>query len=76
MRKPVFCKCQYKGTDQLYGYCIADQQFCFHCIDSTNPLLPKSKILSRWPSSVAVQPGLFPTWLETLKTGLLTSQLK
>ena len=39
-------------------------------IDSTLiPLLPKSKLSSLGPSSVAIQPGLCRTWLETRKTG-------
>ena len=34
-------------------------------VDSTVPLLSKSKISSLLPSSVAVQPGLCRTWSET-----------
>ena len=34
-------------------------------MDSTIPLLAKSKISSLSPSSVTVQPGLCQTWLET-----------
>ena len=41
-------------------------------INSTIPLLPKSEMAS----SVAVQPGLYPAWLETLKTVFLIMQLK
>ena len=51
----------------------ADQRLCFRYTDSTIPLLPKSKILSLYPSSVAVQPGLCRTWSETLKIGFLTT---
>ena len=36
--------------------CAVDQRFCFHYLDSTIPLLPKSEILSIQPSSVAEQP--------------------
>ena len=48
MTKPVFCICEKKGTDQLHGYQLcgsraADQRLCFHNIDSTIPLLSKSK---------------------------------
>ena len=58
MRKPAFCICENKGADQLCGLrenkeadqlrgnCEADQRLCFRCIDSTIPLLPKSKISS------------------------------
>ena len=65
MRKPVFCICQNKGTDQLRSNCAADQHLCFRYIDSSIPLLPKSKISSLSPSSVAVQPDLCQTWSET-----------
>ena len=41
MRKPAFCKSENKGADQLRSYCAADQRLCFHCIDSTIPLLSK-----------------------------------
>ena len=36
--------------------CTVDQRLCFHYLDSTTPLLPKSEILSIQPSSVAEQP--------------------
>ena len=45
----------------------ADQCLCFQYIDSTIPLLPKSKISSLWPSSVAVQPALCRTCSEIQK---------
>ena len=60
---------------QLLGNLVADQHLCFRCIDGTIPLLPKSEISSLKPSSVAVQPGLCQTWLETPKTGFLMTQL-
>ena len=72
MRKPAFCICQNKDTDQLRGNREADQRLCFRYTDSTIPLLPKSEISSLLPSSVAVQPGLCGTWTETPKTGFLT----
>ena len=75
MRKPAFCICQNKDTDQLRGNCEADQRLCFHYTDNTIPLLPKSESPSLYPSSVAAQPGLCWTWSETLKTGFLTMRL-
>ena len=38
-------------------------------------LLSKSEILSLWPSSVVVQPGLCLTWSEAPKAGFLTTPL-
>ena len=48
MRKPDFCKCENKGADQLCGNRAADQHLCFRYIDSTIPLLTKSKISSHF----------------------------
>ena len=56
MRKPAFCICENKDADQLRGNREADQRLRFRYTDSTIPLLPKSKISSFLPSSVAVQP--------------------
>ena len=75
MRKPAFCICENKDTDQLCGYIAADQRLCFRYIVCTTTLLPKSKISSIWPSSVAVQPCWCQTWLEILKTGFLMTWL-
>ena len=75
VRKPAFCICENKDADQLRGNREADQRLCFRYSDSTIPLLPKSKIPSLQPSSVAVQPGLCGTWSETPKTGFLTTRL-
>ena len=75
MRKPTFCICKNKGSDQLRGNRQADQLLCFHNMDSTIPLLSKSEIPSLYPSSVAVQHGLCGTWSETPKTCFLTSRL-
>ena len=75
MRKPDFCICENKDADQLRGNREADQRLCFRYTDSIIPLLPKSKIPSLQPSSVAVQPGLCRTWSETPKTGFLTTRL-
>ena len=57
--------------NQLCGNRTADQRLCFRYIDGTIPLLSKSKILSLYPSSVHVQPGLCQTWSETPKTGFV-----
>ena len=65
MRKPTFCICENKDADQLRGNREADQRLCFRYIDSTIPLLSKSEILSLYPSSEAVQPGLCRTRSET-----------
>ena len=65
MRKPTFCICENKDADQLRGNREADQRLCFCYLDSTIPLLPKHKISSLWPSSLAAQPGLCQTCSET-----------
>ena len=44
MRKPDFCICKNKDTDQLCSNCTADQRLCFRFTDSTIPLPLKSKI--------------------------------
>ena len=46
MRKPAFCICENKDTDQIRGNREADQRLCFRCIDSTMSLLSKSEISS------------------------------
>ena len=46
VRKPDFCICENKDTDQLRGNREADQRLCFRYTDSTIPLLPKYKISS------------------------------
>ena len=75
MRIPAFCICENKDADQFHGNREADQRLCFPYTDSTISLLPKYKISSLQPSSVAVQPGLCGTWSETPKTGFLTMRL-
>ena len=65
MRKPTFCICENKDADQLRGNHEADERLCFRYIDSTIPLLSKSKISNLKPSSGAVQPGLCRTRSET-----------
>ena len=44
MRKPAFCICENKDTDQLRGNREADQRLCFCYIDSTIHFLTKSEI--------------------------------
>ena len=41
VRKPAFCICENKDTDQLRGNREADQCFCFRYTDTTIPLLSK-----------------------------------
>ena len=71
MRKPAFCILEAKGTDQLRDKCAADQCLSYRYIDSTIPLLPKSKISSLKLSFVSVQAGLCQICSETLNTGFL-----
>ena len=58
MGKPTICIGENKGADQLRSKCEADQRICFRYMDSTIPLLSKSKISRLQPSSVLVQFGL------------------
>ena len=66
MRKPAFCICKNKDAGQLPSICATDQHLCFGYIDSTIPLLSKSKISSldgyiMWLySPVCVGPGQTP----------------
>ena len=61
------CICENKGTDQLRGYCTADQRLCCCYLDSTIPLLPKSKLSSlkvvqpslSWPGPVGKRKDMF-----------------
>ena len=68
MRKPAFWIMENKTADQLHGNRIY--------IDSTIPLVSKFEMSSLFSLSVAIQPGLCRTWLETSKTGILTTWLK
>ena len=63
-KKPTICIGKNKGADQLRINCGADQCLCFFYMDSTIPLLSKSKISSLFPSSETVQAGLCQTWSE------------
>ena len=42
MIKADFCICENKGTDQLPGDSLAEQDLCFHNVDSTIPLLVRN----------------------------------
>ena len=64
MGKPTIYIFENKDVDQLRGNHEADQRLCFRYMDSTIPLLSKSKISSLWPSSVTVQASLCETWSE------------
>ena len=63
VRKPTICICENKDADQLRGYREADQRLCFRYLDSTIPLLPKSKLIcvfvfayaNRWFSHAGAQ---------------------
>ena len=44
MGKTTICIGKNKGEDQLRSNCEADQRLCFRYMDSTIPLLSKSKI--------------------------------
>ena len=74
MRNPALCICKNKDADQLRGNPATDQRICFRYIYRKIPLLPKSKISSFRPSSVAVQPSFCRTWSNTPKTGFLVAQ--
>ena len=75
MRKPAFCISINKGEDRLCSNNTANQHLCFRYLNKTFPLLSKSEFSSPYLSSMAVQPGLCRTLLETLKTGFLTMRL-
>ena len=65
MGKPTICIGENKDADQLRGNREADQRLCFRYLDSTIPVLLKSKISSFKLFSVTVQAGLCRTWSET-----------
>ena len=46
MRKPYFCTCENKDSDQLRGNREADQRLCFRYTGSIIPLLLKPEISS------------------------------
>ena len=53
----------------------ADQCLCFCYMDSTIPILPKSKVYSVAAQADLCKADLCQSWLETLKNCFLTSQL-
>ena len=63
MRKPAFCICKNKDSDQMCGNCTADQSPCFcYIVQSTvyflNPKFQASDHLLTWLySPVCVRPG-------------------
>ena len=85
MRKPAFCLCENKDSDQLHvnragdqgGNHAADRRLCFRYIDSTIPLLPiKSKFqasnhLLLLYSPVCVGHGLKPKGQVFSRHGLI-----
>ena len=74
MGKPRICIGENKGADQLH--CEADQRLCLRYMDSTIPLLLKSKMSSFQLFSAAVQTGLCQTWSEFQIVGFLMHKLK
>ena len=90
MRKPDFCLCENKGTDQLHSNCEADQRLCFHYTDCTitllNPKFQAFSLFQRLYSLVCVRcgrkckllvfscEGPFQTCLESSKKYLFAMQ--
>ena len=72
---PLVCIYENKDADQLRSNCAADLRLCLRYVDRTMPLLPKSKIASLLPSSVAVQPDFYQIWFESPKASFLTTRL-
>ena len=68
MRKPAISICENKDTDQLCGNAAADQRPLFSLRISTIPLHPN-------PKSEISSLGLCWIWVETLKTGIVVTQL-
>ena len=64
MRKPAFCICKNKGTNQLHGNWAADQRICYHYIVQSlfflNPKFPASSYLQWLYNPVCVRPGWNP----------------
>ena len=61
MRKPAFCICEVKGTDQMCHNCEADQRLCYYYIVQSlyflNPKFQASIHLLWLYSPVCVEPG-------------------
>ena len=75
MRNPAFCICENKDTDQLRGYREADQRLCFRYIDSSIPLLPKSKIFKLLAIFCDCTARFMSDLVRNPKTGFLTTRL-
>ena len=75
MRKPDFCLCKNKGTDQLCSNCEADQRLYLRYMDSIIPPLSIPKVSRFKLSYVTLQTGLCRTWWEIPKTGFLALRL-
>ena len=67
MRKPAFCICENKGTDQLHGNRAAHQRLCFTAYTAQslafcflNPKFQASSHLLWFYSLVCVEPGQKP----------------
>ena len=75
MRKPAFGICEKNMQISCAIMAQLISAFNFRNIDSTIPLLPKSEISSRSPTSVAVQPGECGTWSEIRKADFVMTWL-
>ena len=75
VRKPTICIGKNKAADQLRDSRKADQRLCFCYMDSTIPLLLKSKISKFKHVSVTAQTGLGQTWSEPQIVGFLMHRL-
>ena len=62
------------SKELLFVYAKTNRLFCY--IDSTNPLLPKSKMCNFQPYSMVKQRFLCLTWSKIPKTGFLLTRLK
>ena len=74
LRKPDVSICENKDAYWLRSIRSGDQRLCFHYIDRTISLSPKSEISNLFLSSVLVQLGLCLTCSETPKTGFLMTR--
>ena len=74
IRKPDFCLCENKDTDQLCSNCTADQRLLFLLLGQYNSSITSTQNLKSL-SSETVQANLCQTRSETPKTGFLTLRL-
>ena len=76
MRKPAFCICENKRTDQQCGNRAAIQRLCFFRKNVVQFLFFSKSEISRLQScSVVVQPDMVEPWSETSNTGFLMTRL-